>query len=197
MIGRPWRAIVSAVIVGATIAPQADAQQRAPAERYTVLGCAACHGQRGEGTATGPGFIMGSLGVNEFTAYLRRPAGTMPSYAAEAVSDDIARDLYEYLARTAPGETPTGRVETGAEIYRSTGCFQCHANEGQGGAQGPKLGPDPISFPRFTWYVRHPTGSMPPYTHVVMSNRDLADIYAFLAARPRPPEVDRIPLLAP
>ena len=140
---------------------------------------------------------MDSLDVDEFTAYLRQPAGTMPPYPAAAVSDDIARDLFEYLRQTASAEVPPGRVEQGAELYRSTGCFQCHANEGQGGAQGPKLGPDPISFPRFTWYVRHPTGSMPPYTNVVMSDRGLADIYAFLAARPQPPDIDRIPLLAP
>ena len=38
---------------------------------------------------------------------------------------------------------------------------------------------------------------MPPYTAAVLSNQDLADIYAFLAARPQPPALSSIPLLAP
>ena len=38
---------------------------------------------------------------------------------------------------------------------------------------------------------------MPPYTAVVLSDQDLADIYAFLEARPKPPAVNSIPLLAP
>ena len=59
---------------------------------------------------------------------------------------------------------PAGRVDAGAAIYRKVGCFQCHVNEAQGGANGPRLGPDPMPFARFTQYVRRPTGDMPPYT---------------------------------
>ena len=82
-------------------------------------------------------------------------------------------------------------------VYRKVGCFQCHVNEAQGGANGPRLGPDPIPFARFAQYVRTPTGDMPPYTEKVLSTQDLADIYAFLQARPRPPAVNTIPQLAP
>jgi hypothetical protein len=38
---------------------------------------------------------------------------------------------------------------------------------------------------------------MPPYTEKVLSAQDMADIYAFVRARPRPPAVSAIPLLAP
>jgi len=38
---------------------------------------------------------------------------------------------------------------------------------------------------------------MPTYTDSVMSDQDLADVYAFLEARAQPPEVSSIPLLAP
>lgn len=95
------------------------------------------------------------------------------------------------------GAAPAGRVETGATLYRKVGCFMCHSNEAQGGANGPRLGPDPILFARFVQYVRNPSGDMPPYTGKVLSDRDLADIYAFLKARPRPPSVGAIPSLAP
>jgi ubiquinol-cytochrome c reductase cytochrome c subunit len=36
---------------------------------------------------------------------------------------------------------------------------------------------------------------MPPYTAKVLSDADLADIYAFLQSVPAPPKVDSIPLL--
>jgi hypothetical protein len=38
---------------------------------------------------------------------------------------------------------------------------------------------------------------MPPYTEKVLSNQDMADIYAFLQARPLPLASKLIPLLAP
>ena len=53
----------------------------------------------------------------------------------------------------------------------------------------------PIAFAPFTKYVRAPTGEMPPYTAKIVSERDLADIYAFLESRPQPPSMDSIPLL--
>ena len=46
---------------------------------------------------------------------------------------------------------------------------------------------------RFSRYVRQPTGQMPPYTAKVVSDADLANIYAFVAARPAPQS--KIPLL--
>ena len=97
----------------------------------------------------------------------------------------------------ATAAAPAGRVDVGAAIYRKVGCFQCHVNEAQGGANGPKLGPDPIPFARFMQYVRRPTGDMPPYSEKVLSAQDMADVYAFVRARPRPPAVSAIPLLAP
>lgn len=95
------------------------------------------------------------------------------------------------------GKAPAGRIDSGATLYKKVGCYQCHANEGQGGLAGPRIGPNPVSYARFVQYIRNPTGDMPPYTAKVLSNQDLADIYAFLEARPRPPAVDTIPQLAP
>jgi mono/diheme cytochrome c family protein len=92
---------------------------------------------------------------------------------------------------------PAGRVDVGAVLYRKVGCFQCHVNEAQGGANGPRLGPDPVPFARFSQYTRKPTGDMPPYSEKVLSAQDMADIYAFVRSRPRPPAVSAIPLLAP
>ena len=164
---------------------------------YTALSCGACHGDEGRGTALGPNIATGALSVADFIDYIRRPTGTMPAYTAEIVLDERLTDMHADLARMSGPAEPPGRVAAGARLYRQTGCYQCHANEGQGGAQGPRVGPDPLTLARFTWYVRNPSGSMPPYTELVMSDQDLADIHAFLQARPQPPAVESIPLLAP
>jgi mono/diheme cytochrome c family protein len=87
--------------------------------------------------------------------------------------------------------------DAGAALYKKNGCYECHVNDAQGGPQGPRLGPNPIPLPRFVAYVRNPTGDMPPFTAKVISDQDLASIYAFLQARPTPPPVKDIPLLAP
>ena len=89
------------------------------------------------------------------------------------------------------------KVNDGAALYRKNGCYECHVNDAQGGPQGPRLGPNPIPFPRFVGYVRNPSGDMPPFTAKVLSDDDLSKIYAFLQSRPTPPPVKDIPLLAP
>lgn len=93
--------------------------------------------------------------------------------------------------------TPAGRVEAGGVLYRKVGCYQCHANEAQGGLSGPRIGPNLFPLARFVEYLRKPTGEMPPYSAKVLSDQDIADIFAWVQARPRPPAVNSIPQLAP
>ena len=97
----------------------------------------------------------------------------------------------------APQVSNDPAVNAGAALYKRNGCYECHVNDGQGGPQGPRLGPSPIPLPRFVAYVRNPAGDMPPFTAKVVSDDDLAKIYAFLQSRPTPPQVKDIPLLAP
>jgi mono/diheme cytochrome c family protein len=125
------------------------------------------------------------------------PPGIMPPVGEAALSERDLADIYAFLHPPgAQAAAPHGRAERGALLYRQTGCYQCHADEAQGGTQGPRIGPEPIPYSRFAWYVRHPTGDMPPYSTAVMSDADIADVYAFLEAQPHPPEVSSIPLLA-
>jgi len=99
-------------------------------------------------------------------------------------------------APPSAAEAPAGNAETGRKLFASDGCYQCHGYEAQGStATGPRLGPRPISFARFSTYVRQPTGQMPPYTNRIVSDTDLAHIYAFLRALPEPPAAQSIPLL--
>jgi len=92
--------------------------------------------------------------------------------------------------------TPTGNAKNGRAVYTADGCYECHGREAQGGAgTGPKLGPAPIPFPAFVFQVRSPRDQMPPYTSKVLSDAELADIYAFVQSVPQPPKVDSIPQL--
>jgi mono/diheme cytochrome c family protein len=189
----------------------ADAGQGAPAAgnretgqtMYAKAGCETCHGTNGQGTVAGPRLAGTARQMPAFIAYVRKPTGTMPPQSIQMASDQTLTDIYVFL-RSVPASqgasassAPAGRADAGAALYAKIGCYQCHANQAQGGAAGPRLGPDPIPFARFSQYIRNPTGDMPPYTDKVLSNQELADIYAFLQARPRPPAVDTIPQLAP
>ncbi|HEY6362242.1 MAG TPA: c-type cytochrome [Vicinamibacterales bacterium] len=192
------------LIEGAQAPPAGDVKNGEAA--YAKLGCDGCHGAQGSGTAIAPSLVTSTLPIKDFIAQVRQPRGAMPPLGAQVVSDASLMDIYAFVHQRPAGQAPAapasaaapkGRVEAGAKLYGTVGCYQCHANEGQGGAQGPRIGPNPVPFARFSSYVRRPTGDMPPYTAVVLSDQDMADIYAFLEARPKPPAVNTIPLLAP
>ena len=95
---------------------------------------------------------------------------------------------------TAPA---AGNAANGKKIYAAYGCYQCHGYEGQGGGvAGVRLAPRPIALPAFISYVRAPKNQMPPYTSKVVTDQELADMYAFLLTVPPPPAVSSIPLLS-
>ena len=101
-------------------------------------------------------------------------------------------------SKTQPEATaaaPAGSAANGKVLYMKIGCYQCHSEQGQGGTQGPRLGPKPIAFQSFLRYVRSPRGEMPPYKAKVMSDKDVADVYAFLQGLPAPPPLSSLPLL--
>jgi mono/diheme cytochrome c family protein len=193
---------IAAALIAVMGLPTSSAQQTGVPGNgralYKSTGCGSCHGAEGQGTAAGPSLAAGPLPLTDFIAFVRQPTGTMPGYRAEDISEEDLTAIYAFLEPLAADTIPSaGRVDVGAMLYRKTGCYACHADEAQGGAQGPRLGPNPVTFAMFGWYTRHPTGGMPPYTSVVLSDQDLADIYAFVEARPQPPPVASIPLLVP
>ena len=83
-----------------------------------------------------------------------------------------------------PEEAPSGDSDRGRSLFNDRGCYQ-----------GAQLTPDPIPFGAFSRYVREPSGQMPPYTRNVLSEGELADIYAYLLSIPGPPPLDSIPVL--
>src|SRR5438105_3919649 len=102
------------------------------------------------------------------------------------------------MAWTLAAQTaaPQGNAQKGKQLFQTDGCYQCHGREAQGGQwTGPRLAPRPIPFAQLSKYVRQPTGQMPPYTVKIVSDQELADIYAFLQSQPQPPPAKSIPLL--
>ena len=82
---------------------------------------------------------------------------------------------------------PGGIVDNGKKLFVKNGCAECHGLEGQGApTSGPRIGPNPLPVAAFIKYVRAPKNQMPPYTAKVMSDQELTDVRAFLAARPKP-----------
>ena len=106
----------------------------------------------------------------------------------------LARAQTTTAATTTSDAAAAGNVQGGKKLFVTDGCYQCHGYAAQGGV-GPKLGPDPLPYSFVQQYVRHPTGTMPPYTEKVLSDHDLADIYAFLKSLPQPPKAKDVPLL--
>jgi mono/diheme cytochrome c family protein len=86
-------------------------------------------------------------------------------------------------------DIPRGDAANGKRIYLAVGCFTCHGRSGQGGAY---TGPAPIlahmalPFDGFKALIRAPSSNMPAYSDAVLSDKDIADIYAFLQSLPGP-----------
>jgi ubiquinol-cytochrome c reductase cytochrome c subunit len=91
------------------------------------------------------------------------------------------------VAGQVPSPAPAGNVENGKKLFVKNGCAECHGLEGQGApTSGPRIGPNPLPVAAFLKYVRAPKNQMPPYTGKVMSDQELTDVRAFLAALPKP-----------
>jgi mono/diheme cytochrome c family protein len=84
-------------------------------------------------------------------------------------------------------DAPPGDAANGKRIYLATGCFTCHGRVGQGGAYNgpaPALARTTVPFEGFKMQVRNPSNDMPGYSEPVMSDKDIADIYAFMQSLP-------------
>ena len=90
------------------------------------------------------------------------------------------------VACVSSGAVPDrAHLAHGRQLYIADGCAQCHGYSGQG-TVGPRLAPNPIPLDIFTRQMRNPRGVMPVYTSKVLSEADLADIYAYLKSVPQP-----------
>ena len=86
-------------------------------------------------------------------------------------------------------DAPPGSAVEGKRLYLAVGCFTCHGRSGQGGAMNgpaPVLAKTAMPFDGFKGQLRQPASDMPAYAEMVMSDKQIADIYAFLQTLPGP-----------
>jgi mono/diheme cytochrome c family protein len=84
-------------------------------------------------------------------------------------------------------EAPAGDAAKGQRTYMADGCFLCHGRSGQGGAYNtptPVLAKTQMPFDGFKGQLRAPSDDMPAYSGAVMSDQDIADVYAFVQSLP-------------
>src|SRR5579871_1432738 len=93
----------------------------------------------------------------------------------------------------AQAQAAAGSATTGKELYMSYACYSCHGFDGHGGS-GARLSAMKMSQVVFTAYVRNPA-RMPSYSTKVLTDAQLADLYAYIKSLPDSPPVKNIPLL--
>jgi mono/diheme cytochrome c family protein len=94
------------------------------------------------------------------------------------------------------GAAPTGNAANGQKLFMADGCYQCHGTVGQGSrGTGPRLAPNPVPYEGFAQQVRKPANTMPPYTALVLSEAQLADIYAYVSSLPGPAKPEDVTIL--
>jgi mono/diheme cytochrome c family protein len=96
-------------------------------------------------------------------------------------------------------EAPRGDAAKGKSLWLADGCSYCHGTVGQGGggrAAGLRIAQQPIPFAAFRNQLRRPADEMPPYVEAVLSDQDVADIFAYIQALPPPPDLKTIGILA-
>lgn len=88
-----------------------------------------------------------------------------------------------------------GDAKRGEKMFKDYSCYACHGFSGQNGP-GKRLVPMKMATVAFTAYVRSPgTNQMPSYSAKVLSDQQLADIWAYIKTLPDSPAAKDIPLV--
>jgi mono/diheme cytochrome c family protein len=102
------------------------------------------------------------------------------------------------LACAQAQDAPKGDAAKGKQLWLTDGCSYCHGTVGQGGggrAAGLRIAHQPLPFEAFLNQVRKPADEMPVYVESVLSNQDVADIFAYIQSLPPPPDLKSIRIL--
>ena len=106
----------------------------------------------------------------------------------------VARGPGPALAQSAA----SGDAANGKRVYLADGCFTCHGRVGQGGAMNypaPAIAKLEMPVESFVSFLRDAPNDMPAYSIDVLSDREAADIHAFLQSLPGRKPAKEFPLL--
>jgi mono/diheme cytochrome c family protein len=95
-------------------------------------------------------------------------------------------------------DAPPGDATNGKRLYLTDGCFTCHGRSGQGGAYNgpaPILAKTALPFDGFKGQIRNPVNDMPAFSDALLSDKDIADIFAFVQSLPARRPVKDIAIL--
>jgi mono/diheme cytochrome c family protein len=109
--------------------------------------------------------------------------------AAIAGAGLVAAALAGFTGAARAQDAPPGDAIEGKRLYLAVGCFTCHGRSGQGGAMNgpaPVLAKTQMPFEGFKGQLRSPVNDMPAYSEKVMTDKQVADIYAFVESLPGP-----------
>jgi mono/diheme cytochrome c family protein len=97
------------------------------------------------------------------------------------------------LAEDAPGDAANGKL-----IYAKMRCFTCHGRAGQGGAfnyPAPSLAATELPVEAFQAFLREPPNDMPAFSTALLSDKEAADMWAWLHSLPGRKPAKDFPLL--
>jgi len=102
-----------------------------------------------------------------------------------------------FSAAAAGAQAPGGSIERGRKAFQDKWCHSCHGTVGQGGERGagPKIAPNPFPYEAFAMQTRRPRANMPRYPVEVLSEQEMADIYAYVSSIKPGPAAKDLPLL--
>jgi mono/diheme cytochrome c family protein len=123
---------------------------------------------------------------------------SMLRVAAVAVMSAVFATGGGVVTSRADDAPPAGDPVNGKRLYLADGCFECHGRAGQGGRfnyQTPALAQIALPVESFTAFLREAPNDMPSFSEQVLSDKDAADIHAFLSSLPGPRPAKDIPIL--
>jgi mono/diheme cytochrome c family protein len=113
----------------------------------------------------------------------------------------LAAVLIGGLAAAVPvlaQDAPKGDAAAGQKVFLADGCYECHGRVGEGGAfngPAPILAKTKLPFDAFKGQLRNPANDMPPYPDTLVSDQQVADIFAYLQSLSGPRPVSDVPIL--
>jgi len=102
------------------------------------------------------------------------------------------------LSGPALAEDTAGDAANGKLVYLKMRCFTCHGRAGQGGAfnyPAPSLAALELPVEAFQAFLREPPNDMPAYSTALLSDKEAADMWAWLHALPGRTPAKDFPLL--
>jgi mono/diheme cytochrome c family protein len=94
--------------------------------------------------------------------------------------------VYIAALSSATNAQPVGNAQNGKRIFEKVGCSRCHGSAGEGisvtgkPAGPPKIADTHLPLRDFVASIRKPKGQMPPFDAKQVSDKELADVFAFL-----------------